>query len=137
MERGDVFLSPQHEFDDGGQSPKLLILLNDPQKTNSYVFVLTTSQRNRKIDRPGCYSNDRGTGYYVVQKGNDWFEFDYTFVLFHTIKVLSMADVLKESLEKGNLKHMARLKEITMRSIINCMSNSPHVAGYKVDLIKL
>jgi len=135
MARGDVFFSRNHQFDDGGIAKKLLILLNDPIEDNCYFFVKTTSQKKYKKNLPGCYSNDRGQGYYVIPKNVDWFKEDFTWVLFYPIIKMSSEEVLKESLEKRNLQYQTTLKDKTIRSIINCMKNSIHVTGFDVDII--
>lgn len=134
MERGDVYFSSQYEFEDGVCAKKLLILLNSPAKDNCYLFVKTTSQKKSKRDTSGCHSNDRGQGYYHIRQKEDWFDVP-TWVLFYPVIILSAEEVLKESLEKRNLKYMTRLKDITIRSISNCMKNSVHVSGYVGDLI--
>ncbi len=138
MERGDIFSSPRHEFKDGEKGPKLLILLNDPSISESYVFVLTTSKQHSKSGGRGCFSNDRGRGYYSIHNGEDWFvsPSGITYVLFDTAMILSAVDVLKETWRKDNLKHLSRLKENTITSVINCMVNSDHTRGDIVGLIK-
>lgn len=136
MDRGDVYHSPNHEFEDGGKAKKLLILLNTPAKDNCYIFVKTTSKNrdNTKKDIPACYSNDRGRGYYVIGANEDWFDL-LTWVLFDPVIILSDEEVLKEATEKGNLIFRTRLKDVTIRAITNCMKISPYVNGYVLDLI--
>ena len=133
MDRGDVYFSPDHEFSDGGHAKKLLILLNCPTKDNCYVFVKTTSKAKFKNNNPGCYSNDRGRGYFVIRENEDFFD-SMTWVLFDPI-ILSQEEVSAESFEKRNLIFKTKLKDVTIRAIANCMKRSPFVNGFISDMI--
>lgn len=52
--RGTIFHHPKLKFHNGNIGNKYLILLNTPQKSDSYFFVKTTSQKKNKPSTPGC-----------------------------------------------------------------------------------
>ena len=41
-------------FQDGATGKKYLILLNEPQKEDPFLFVKTTSQKKNRPETPGC-----------------------------------------------------------------------------------
>ena len=133
MKKGEVICSPKYQFPDGGVSDKYLINLNDPAPGEPYLVVLVTSkEKPYRIKIPGCHST---RGYYVIPKSVDFFYADFTWVLFHTLREVTLKDELTESF-KGNFITKALLKETTLRAIINCFKNSRYITKYHESLLK-
>lgn len=119
MGPGDIFYSPAFEFFDGEHSAKLIILLNNPNDSNTYYFVLITTTQWRRIKSSGCYPNELG-GYYFFTKNVDWFIED-TWVLFEIYEKKTV-DILSESF-KDNLEYKATMKKNNLKALIRCIKS--------------
>jgi hypothetical protein len=121
--------SPRFEFKDGGQSPKLFVVLNDPTQTDPGLVLRTTSKDKGRRLGPGCFSKE---GYYVVPAGHDWFR-DTTWVLLEVYEY----DFKRELTEhfKGNLETKSSLREETLRAIINCLKRTEDITSYHLTIL--
>lgn len=129
MKRGEVLYSPRFEFKDGGQSPKLFIVLNDPTQTNPALVVRTTSQSKGRRLSPGCFANE---GYFVLLAGQDWFR-ETTWIILEVYEY----DFKKELAEhfQGNLATKGSLNEETVRAIVNCLKRTEDVTPYHLSVL--
>ncbi|MEQ8187149.1 MAG: hypothetical protein ABRQ39_04200, partial [Candidatus Eremiobacterota bacterium] len=57
MNKGTIFYHKKFEFSDGETGKKLLILLNEPQGNEPYLFCKTTSKKKYNLENEGCYSD--------------------------------------------------------------------------------
>lgn len=133
MDKGGIYYSHQHEFEDGGISKKFLILLNNPDTSGTYIFTLTTTKGRNRKSTAGCH-HDRTENYFVIDNETDWFNADKTWVLFSTLTMLNPGDILAETF-KGNLKKKSQLKQNTFNTILNCLKTSQDISGHMIDII--
>jgi hypothetical protein len=133
MHKGEVVYCPKYKFDNGGESDKLIINLNNPLAGEPYVVLLVTSQQKFRINRSGCFSVE---GYYVISKGEDFFDKDFTWVLFNTVKEFELKEELRESW-KGNFITVGHLKTTTISAIINCFKRSNFITKYQESLLRI
>lgn len=133
MKKGEVVCSPRYQFPNGSISDKYLIILNDPGPGEPYLILLSTSQeRSYRVKNPGCHSKQ---GYYVINKGVDFFYADFTWIPFETLREFTLKDELSESW-KGNLIPKAILKPTTIQAIINCLKQSDHITKHRAALLR-
>lgn len=131
MKRGEVVLSPQFKFADGGTSKKLLIVLNEATSTTPYLLLLATSQQYGKRIDQGCHAKK---GYYTISPKTDWFKVT-TWIMFDRIYEFTFERELKEHFER-NLITQTTLKENTIRAIINCLKQSDDITPAQLALLK-
>ena len=132
MKKGTVIFRPDYEFDDGGVSDKLLVLLNSPEPPTPYFFLLTTSQQKNKQDSTGCYKD-----YFVLAGHTDFFKKNPTWFLFDTLTEYDAHKILQESLEKGKFHEKGVLKEETINGILNCLKKSGRLSTYEKEMLGL
>lgn len=132
MQKGEVIYCPSWEFPDGGKDDKLIINLNNPSPGEPYILLLTTSQQKKKTNAPGCRAL---LGYHVIPKKVDFFDRDFTWVLFWTVTEFSLEKELRESW-RGNFITKGILKPETVSAIINCFKASNYATQRLIDLLK-
>lgn len=134
MDKGDILHSPQHDFGaDSTPSDKFLILLNNPGIDKAYVFVFVNSKDVWRGRESGCHNKIRDA-HFVIDKGQDWFDHDKTFVIFRNAEVLSKKEVAACQ-KKGNLQRVEKLRKNMLKAIIKCFEESQDISGYMRDLI--
>ncbi len=112
--RGDIFLHPKYEFENGGTSRKLFVLLNTPTKNENYLFVKTTSQQKNKPINPGCIKKQ---SLFFISAGKTWFGVN-TWVQLSHIYEMSQDDINKE--ENAGFTG-GSLDNKTVDKIIDCL----------------
>lgn len=125
MTPGTVLFDKEFKFQDGGESPKLLVILNDGTG-GFYIFVKATSQRHNKGLSPGCQPKDRFRNFYLP-KGSclfskaTWIQLDEFYE----------ADVNKlfELKMKGQLIYEGCLEEVTVKELLVCSIGSADIAA--------
>lgn len=132
MKRGEVFFRKQFQFLNGTKINKLLIALNDLSDTYPVLAVLTTSQQWIRNINHGCYYLDN---YFTIQKDYDLFT-ELTWVLFTPLLILNSKQILQWGLVERNLETIGHLKANTIRSILNCIQNSPDIPIGYLPLLK-
>ncbi len=131
MTPGSIVHYKNFTFHDGGQSDKLLIVLNAGGK-KPYLFLKTTSQaRAGRLAKEGCHS---AHGYYFLPAKRDNFPKD-TWILFDDVYELDAALLLKAHFG-GDAKVSGTLKGDTLRAIINCAKKSDDWSPYFDDLLQ-
>ena len=132
MEKGDVLFVQNYTFRDQGESDKLIILLNDPQKNGSYLYVLTTSKKWFRKDIPGCH-HERGESYYVIRENDDFLDIR-TWVLLDRWEQKDN-DEFKSFCDVKKPHSIGRLKDLTIKQLTNCFKKSDHIPGFVADLV--
>ncbi|MBE6443219.1 MAG: hypothetical protein E7020_00935 [Alphaproteobacteria bacterium] len=110
---------------------KLFIVLGtkDPSK---FLLAITTSQKHSKISSPGCYFED---SYYMIDaQSHAGFPKD-TWILLGELKVISAANLLKESIENNNIEVVGAIKEQIFNGLINCAKKSIDVSDQYKELM--
>ena len=130
--KGEILYVENFVFGDGGRSPKIVLVLNEPKPDDPYLLILTTSQKGRKEDREGCHSKDF---YYVLRKGIDWFDEPLTWVMFDDIKEM-LFNQYTEWLSQRSVQSRGHLKPQTLAAISNCVRNSVDVSYFVKNLLK-
>ena len=133
--RGDIIRCPRYYFeDDGTRTPKFLIVLNEPSDQEPYLLVLTTSQQWKRISREGCHPQK---GYYVLKRGVDWFDTEWTWIMFNQPDVI---EILKSNYQdwmtKNEAVKMATLSSVNYKKLTDCLQNSPDVSHFVRGLVK-
>jgi hypothetical protein len=82
---GTIYLHKKLVFHDGATGTKYLILLNETQREDPFLFVKTTSQKKDKPETPGCI---RQRNLFFVPARKTYFISD-TWVQLHDIYPIS------------------------------------------------
>ena len=117
------------QFDDGGRSDKLLIVLGAKTGKN-YLMVLTTSQHHGRGTNPGCHADD---GYFFISAGKHGFSKDTWLELYRPIEV--DAATLISGNFSGDIWVVANLAEQIANEIRNCLKRSPDITQHQVSLL--
>jgi len=112
--RGDIFFHPKFEFENGGTSNKLFVLLNTPGKNEHYLFAKTTSQQKDKPLNPGCIKKQ---SLFFIPTGKMWFSVN-TWIQLNHIYEISQDDINKA--EKARFTD-GSLDNKTVDKIIDCL----------------
>jgi len=130
--KGDILWCKDFRFPDGTIVPKFFVVLNEPKPDIPRLIAMTTSQQHEKLDREGCHS---AKGYYVFNRGVDFFDTEKTWVLFDTVREYRTTEF--EKFEKlYNPERKAALKEQNLQAIINCFRNWKDALPYYRNLLK-
>lgn len=131
MKKGTVLLHKKFRFTNGQIGTKFLIILNSPAKDDPFLVCRTTSNPDRKPIREGCHSE---RNLFVINPGFDFF-LEKTWVQFHEIFEFKAKEFLSAHF-KGDLEINATLRDQTIRAIINCVTKSPDISSYHLELLK-
>jgi hypothetical protein len=112
--RGEIFFHPEYEFENGGTSNKLFVLLNTPTKNQNYLFVKTTSRQTNKPLNPGCIKRQ---SLFFIPAGRTWFYVN-TWVQLRQIYEMSQGDINKD--ENARFTD-GSLNNKTVDKIIDCL----------------
>ena len=82
---GTIYHHPRLVFHDGATGKKYLILLNEPQKEDPFLFVKTTSQKKDRPESPGC---NRPQSVFFIPARKTYFISD-TWIQLHDIYPIS------------------------------------------------
>jgi len=115
MTPGELFYWPEHEFDDGGTSNKLLVILNH-QRNGIHLAVLTTSQSNQRWpEKEGC---DVEREVFCILENTHNFQRS-TWLQLYRVKEYEV-DYLENMVIKRRIKSLRQLPEQLLRAIVNC-----------------
>ena len=115
MTPGELFYWPQHKFDDGGTSDKLLIILNF-QRNGVHLAAYTTSQsNNRWPENAGC--NEDSEVFCILKDTHSFARL--TWVQLYRVKEYDV-DHLESMVIGGRIKSLRQLPEQLLRAIVNC-----------------
>ena len=128
--RGKVFSYKKFPFCDGGQSDKLLIVVNEPDSIADWIFIKTTS-KPKIPDTQGCHCENN---LYVLNVGEDLFPLK-TWAQFHEIHQISNL-AMSVAIKYGEAKRIGSLKPQTTKAILNCIQGSPDLSPAELKLLK-
>jgi hypothetical protein len=117
--KGNIYFHKKFEFKDGCSAPKLIVVLNEPIKSDFYLVVKTTSQlRPTYTYTKGC---NRNHGVFYLDANADG-----QFPLPTLIQLLDIYSFTREEFLKGALTDRAidlkaTFSALTMAQIINCI----------------
>jgi len=127
---GAVLGWKEFQFDDGGTSDKLLVVLGAKTGKN-YLAVLTTSQPHGRKASPGCHAED---GYFFIGAGKHGFPKD-TWLELHRPKEMDAATVVKGNFS-GDIWVVANLSLQIVNEIRNCLKQSPDITQHQLTLLE-
>jgi hypothetical protein len=113
--RGDIFHNPSFRFHDGVIGNKLLVLLNTPDKSESCLFVTTTSKKKDKPSTTGCFKH-RHTGMFFLPKTSTFFIEDTWIILFKPYEIK-----INDVNQKNGWNKIGSLSENVIKQIIDCL----------------
>lgn len=130
MNKGTIFFHKKFKFKDGGVGEKLLIVLNEPKKNESYLFCKTTSRSKFNLEHQGCYSDKN---IYILNADHDSFQ-KKTWVQFHELYEANATDLLRARFD-GDLEVKAQLRIETINALVNCIKRSDDISKYQLSLL--
>lgn len=118
MTPGQVLFDPAFTFDDGNTGAKLFVTLNDGLD-NSYLTVLTTSQRHTKAGTAGCHVAQFPSNFHFP--GGTAFPKDTWLILNNIYEFESYA--LTQKIKAGHISIKAPLPITDLIDVLNCIIN--------------
>jgi hypothetical protein len=117
LEKGTILFHERFRFKNGELGEKILIVLNNPvPKTEPYLICRVTSQEKNKPKTFGCHEN---LSLFFLPPGQDFFEKD-TWIQLHEIFPFEASTLLQDHF-CGELNVLGKLKDLTVRQLINCI----------------
>ena len=126
---GAVLSWKEFQFDDGGVSDKLLVVLGAKAGKN-YLMVLTTSQPHGRESNPGCHADD---GYFFIDAGSHGFP-KATWLELYRPEEVDAATVVKGNFD-GEIWVVANLAQQIANEIRNCLKRSPDITPHQLSLL--
>jgi len=129
MAAGDVYFCKNFQFKDGGIADKLLVALNDVNCSgfaNLLVCKTTSQQKHRKL-KEGCHD-----GYFFFPQNKELFKRD-TWIIFELYEI-KLDSLLKDAFDK-RIQTIGKLKDQSLKAILNCISKSDDISGFHMDVI--
>jgi hypothetical protein len=113
---GTIYLHKNLVFHDGETGIKYLILLNEPQKKDPFLFVKTTSQKKNKPESPGC---NRPQSVFFIPSRKTYFILDTWVQLYQIYPILPQA--IKGS---PDIQIAGALSSKITQAIVDCLFES-------------
>ncbi len=131
--RGGIYFHSRFVFHDGEIGEKFIILLNNPNPGEPFIFIKTTSNGNKKPNSYGCHFL-RKVFFLPAEK---FFFKQNTWIQLHEIYEFSGAYIIKSGLEKV-MKHCSTFPSQLINEISNCLirSSSDDLTDYQKLLLK-
>jgi hypothetical protein len=117
--RGRIYFHNDFGFHDGDSGKKFLILINNPQKLEPYIFIKTTTQQKNKPSVEGCHIKEK---VFYVPSGRSFFPKN-TWVQLHEIYAFAPTKLIADGINK-TLIHKSKLTEQMINTIVNCLLKS-------------
>lgn len=118
------------EFDDGGSSDKLLVVLG-AHLEKDIITVLTTSRRRPGEWKTGCYAEQ---GFFYFSSGEYGWPKD-TWVQLYRPVVLGSGELVKASFD-GDVRTVRNLPEQIAAAVRNCFRRTKDIAPVMNDLLE-
>lgn len=129
--KGAILFHKKFEFKNGELGEKLIIILNNPDPTKEpYLVCRTTSQERGKSRKFGCQED---FSLFYLPASYDFFNKN-TWIQLYEIFQFEASSLLRDHFE-GKLKVLGRLKELTIRQLMNCIKKIKDVTLYHRELI--
>lgn len=146
---GTILFLKDYQFNDGSSSDKILIVLCTNKNNTAFIYTLTTSKARlpQKLEKHGCQeSPETDISVYVFEadqvigtKYNEssQFSFDLNTFLFLQENVIEVPILkLAPYISSGRLSILGRLYSTVLKSLIECIDNSPLVKrGIKLKIM--
>lgn len=117
--RGRIYFHDKFGFHDGGYGKKYIVLINNPQDLDPYLFLKVTSQQKNKPNAYGCHIKQR---VFYIPCGKTYFKID-TWLQLHEIYEFSRAKLLRDGIDKV-LVHKDTLSLQIINEVTNCLLKS-------------
>lgn len=117
--RGRIYFHDKFGFHDGEYGKKFIILINNPQDHDPYLFLKVTSQQKNKPIVYGCHIRQR---VFYIPPGKAFFLKD-SWVQLHEIYAFSPTELIKAGMDKV-LAHKDALSVQMTNEIVNCLLKS-------------
>jgi len=129
--RGHILFHKKFEFKNGELGEKLIIILNNPDPSKEpYLVCRTTSQEKNKPRKFGC---NKELSLFYLPANHDFFEKD-TWIQLYEIFPFNASSLLDDHF-KGELEVIGKLRELTIRQLINCVKKIKDIAAAHKKLI--
>jgi hypothetical protein len=128
---GAVLFWQGFEFEDGGHSDKLLVVLGAKPGRN-VICVLTTSKARGGQLPEGCHADK---GYYFFRSGSYGWRKD-TWVQLYRVVELTAADLLRASMSAGDLAVKRNLPTAVAAAIRNCIKGTKDISAAQIALLE-
>jgi hypothetical protein len=113
---GTIYHHPRLVFHNGATGKKYLILLNEPQKEDPFLFVKTTSQKKDRPESPGC---NRPQSLFFIPARKTFFVSDTWVQLYEIYPILPQA--IKGS---PDIQIAGALNSKITQAIVGCLFES-------------
>jgi hypothetical protein len=117
--RGSIYFHSEFGFHDGDIGKKFIILINNPQNSEPFLFLKVTSQPTNKPSVYGCHFKRK---VFFIPSGKVYFRKD-TWVQLHEIYAFSPVKLIKDGINKI-LTPKDKLPEQMANEIVNCLLKS-------------
>ena len=125
MTPGELLYWPEHEFDDGGTSNKLLIILN-LQRNGVHLAAYTTSQGSRRWPEIAGCNVDKEV--FCILKSTFGFP-SSTWIQLYRVQEYEV-DRLENMVIRSRIKSLRQLSDDLLRAIVNCYKKTDSFFEY-------
>jgi hypothetical protein len=130
LQKGSIFFHTKFKFKNGTEGEKLLVQLNNPKKSEPYLFCKTTSKENGKPLTPGCHHK---ISLFFIPKEQESLK-ENTWLQLFEIYPFDAASVIRDSWDKC-LVEKGIIKDLTIRQLMNCIKRIPDIETNFKNLI--
>jgi len=131
--RGRIYFHNDFGFHDGDNGKKFIILINNPQNLEPYLFIKTTTQQKNKPAVEGCHIKEE---VFYIPSGKSFF-LKNTWVQLHEIYAFTPTKLIADGINKALIRK-SELTEQMISAIVNCLlkSNIEDIEPEYIELIK-
>jgi hypothetical protein len=124
LEKGSILFHKRFTFKNGDLGEKLIIVLNDPDpKKEPYLICRVTSKDQNTPKTLGCHQE---LSLFFLPAGHDFFQKD-TWIQLHEIFPFDASPLLRDHFD-GELTALGKLKDLTIRQLMNCIKGIRDIA---------
>lgn len=117
MQRGSVIFWPKYLCTDGEVKDKYVVFLNDPEKHDRVISVMTTSQQRKRGQIKGCQPSPAA---FFLPEGTTPFPLD-TWLVFTVPPDLTFKENVQKRIDSGKVQEVFVLREQLVNEIRNCL----------------
>lgn len=117
--RGRIYFHEKFGYHDGEYGQKFIVLINNPQNQDPYLFLKVTSRQKNKPSAYGCHIIQK---VFYIPPGKAYFK-KGTWVQLHEIYAFSQKELVKAGIEKVMI-HKDKLSEQMINEVKNCLLKS-------------
>jgi len=130
MSPGSVLFYRGFQFEDGGISDKLMVIISK-DRDNKNLFLLTTSRQKNRLLQDGCHPGGADP-FFTFNNHLDGFD-KTTWVLLNP-RTINTAELLNRK-ANGEVGFIFRLREMNLRALINCLKRCDDVSPYHLSFL--